>query len=221
MPVKKFFNNPDLADGFGATKGRQRPHRGLDFPKPEGTPIPALLPGVVVINGTSGELGYVIEVEYDGGRRWKFMGHCHMLRPGLKLGTRFQAGDTLGYTGNTGTATTGPHDHVTLGDRRGAVFGASMDYLTNPWPLIQAVIRIGSAAGNPAAPTSKGRTKMLMIHRPNAGRKGQTLYAVFADGFWLEFVGQDTANGFARQIGASSVEVSEAFWNTCKSAAKS
>lgn len=64
-----------------------------------------------------------------------------------------------------------------------------------------------------------GNAKMLMIHKPS-GDNNQWRFAVFATGFWLEFVGQDAANQFAKQIGASSLQVSENFWNHCKKAAQ-
>ena len=69
------------------------------------------------------------------------------------------------------------------------------------------------------APPPRRETEMLMIHRPNAAANGKALYAFVGPRFFLAFTGQGTANAFARQIGANSVEVTEEFWAHCKRAA--
>lgn len=66
---------------------------------------------------------------------------------------------------------------------------------------------------------SKGENEMLMIHKPS-GDANVYRYAIFSGNFWLEFVGVDAANGFAKQIGAASVQVSNDFWNVCKASAQ-
>lgn len=212
MSLASFYNNPDLRDGFNIWPHpwRSQPHRGLDFGKTTGTAIPSVNSGTVVISEWNPYLGWIVEVRGDDGT---YMGYCHLHRKGLPVGSRVSVGTTIGPVGNTGSQSQGAHLHITRGRVQGAVRGGSISNLSDPWPYIQAAINGGV---KPPSTPSKGKAKMLMIHRPKAGRNGQTLYAVFAEGFWLEFVGQDVANGFARQIGASSVEVSEAFWNTCK-----
>lgn len=129
-----FYNNPDLADGFGATAGRERPHRGLDFPKRTGTPVPSLQSGAVVVSEWHPGLGWVVEVRGDDN---VFLGYCHLNKQGLPVGTRVSVGTEIGVVGDTGTQSLGPHLHLTKGDRRGAVFGASMAYLSDPWPYVQ------------------------------------------------------------------------------------
>ena len=129
-----FYRNPDLADGFGATAGRSQPHRGLDFPHATGTPIPSVNAGVVVVSEWSSVLGWVVEVRGDDG---VYLGYCHMNTQGLAAGTRVAVGSIIGPVGNTGSASFGSHLHITKGDRQGAVFGASMSYLSDPWPYIQ------------------------------------------------------------------------------------
>ena len=129
-----FYDIADLEDGFGATAGRRRPHRGLDIPRAGGTPIPAWADGTVVISQWHNGLGWVVET--DSGT--VFPGYCHMRAQGVPVGTRVKVGDTIGYVGTTGSESGGNHLHATAGNRRGAVFGESMDYLTDPWPLIRA-----------------------------------------------------------------------------------
>lgn len=143
MNLKDFYAHPDLADGFGATAGRSRPHRGLDFPHRTGVEIPSIGAGKVVISDWSGALGNIIEVAHDDGR---YLGYCHMSTPGLTVGTRVSQGTILGKVGNTGLESFGSHVHVTNGNRQGAVYGASMNYLADPWPYIQAAMNSGGGA---------------------------------------------------------------------------
>lgn len=73
----------------------------------------------------------------------------------------------------------------------------------------------------PTTPTPtprKKNTSMLMIHKAGSN---PTRFAVFGGGFWIDFQGQGTANGFSAQIGANSVEASESFWDYCKTSAGS
>ena len=135
----EFYSNPDLEDGFGATAGRTQPHRGLDFPKPEGVPIPAWAAGTVIISQYHAGLGWVVET--DSGT--VFPGYCHLVRQGAPVGTTVAVGDIIGFVGNTGSQSFGNHLHTTAGNRRGAVFGASMAYLQDPWPLIVAAQQSG------------------------------------------------------------------------------
>ncbi len=131
----------DLSDGFGATAGRSQPHRGLDFVHGPGKPVPAVSAGVVAVSAFHQGLGWVVEVE---GRDGVYVGYCHLLEQGLGVGERVNVGSTVGYVGSTGTQSTGPHLHITKGDRRGAVFGATMAWLSDPWPYIQAAKSIGA-----------------------------------------------------------------------------
>lgn len=135
-------NRFDVRDGFGATAGRRRPHRGVDRATPRGTPIPSLLDGVISASEYTTELGWSVEVKHDEDAPYRYLGHSHLDSWGLAPGTKVKRGQVIGYSGNSGTATTGPHDHVTLGNRAGACFGVSMSYLTDPMPLIRAKYNI-------------------------------------------------------------------------------
>ncbi len=148
----EFYSNPDLEDGFGATAGRTQPHRGLDFPKPGGAPIPAWAAGTVIISQYHAGLGWVVET--DSGT--VFPGYCHLVRQGVPVGTKVAVGDIIGFVGNTGSQSFGNHLHTTAGNRRGAVFGASMAYLQDPWPLIQA------AQDQPVSTEEEGEEDMAM-----------------------------------------------------------
>jgi hypothetical protein len=89
------------------------PHRGLDFSGMKSwTSIPTSGAGRVVMNGWSDGLGWYVVVYYPAGR--VYFGYCHLAQRGPAVGTQFtRAGVHLAYVGNTGSATTGPHLHMT------------------------------------------------------------------------------------------------------------
>lgn len=191
MSIASFYNNPDLADGFGATAGRSRPHRGLDFPKGTGTGIPSVAAGVVVVSEWSGALGNVIEVRHDDGR---YFGYCHMNARGLPVGTRVSQGTILGPVGNTGSESFGAHVHVTNGNRQGAVFGASMSYLADPWPYIQNAINGGGGGGG--AGWAFNQPDAATQARVQAALKARGRYNGPVDGVW----GPNTIKGIQTTI---------------------
>lgn len=129
--LSEFYSNPDLSDGFLSTQERANPHRGLDFPHASGTPIPALLGGVVVVSEWSHSLGFVVEVLQDDGR---YVGYRHLLENGLPVGHRVKQSDTIGYVGNTGSTSRGSHLCTTNSSTLGGVFGEGG--LADPWPYI-------------------------------------------------------------------------------------
>jgi murein DD-endopeptidase MepM/ murein hydrolase activator NlpD len=52
-----------------------------------------------------------------------YVGFCHLKAEGLKVGTKVQEGDTIGFVGNTGSASSGAHLHLTVGETIKSVFG--------------------------------------------------------------------------------------------------
>lgn len=86
-------------------------HIGSDFKVPVGTPICAPEDGEmlkVVFNQARGNTAIYL---FKHGPEWGIE-FCH-LRELPKLG-KFKRGDTIAYSGNTGTATTAPHLHVVM-----------------------------------------------------------------------------------------------------------
>lgn len=146
MSLSTFYKNPDLADGFGSTRGRTNPHRGLDIPAREGAPIPSLGAGVVTISEWSDLLGWIVEVRHDDGRH---IGYRHMQARALGAGTRVTVGATIGHVGDTGTASRGPHLCTTNAAAQGGVYGLTDRGLTDPWPYIKTAIE-GDTMTTPA-----------------------------------------------------------------------
>lgn len=87
--------------------GNVRPHQGIDYGAPSGTPIMAVGDGVITSIGRAGGYGNQIIIRHDNGLE-SLYGHMSRFAKTMKKGKRVRQGQTIGYVGATGTAT-GPH----------------------------------------------------------------------------------------------------------------
>ena len=109
-------------------KHGMQPHSGVDFAMPEGTPIPALDRGTIVLQQFSKILGNVSVLRVmDKKKKLWYVGYCHLQAPGLEVGRKIREGEIIGKVGNTGSASTGPHLHLTVSDKLKGVFGVTSD----------------------------------------------------------------------------------------------
>ena len=105
-------------------KNGMQPHSGLDFARPEGTFIPAIASGTIVLQQWSDVLGNVSVLRVmDKDKKLAYVGFCHLAKPGLEVGTKLKEGDIVGYVGNTGSASSGAHLHLTVSREVKGVFG--------------------------------------------------------------------------------------------------
>jgi murein DD-endopeptidase MepM/ murein hydrolase activator NlpD len=105
-------------------KNGMQPHSGVDWAKPEGTPIPSISNGTVVLQQWSDVLGNVSVIRTMGkDKALYYVGYCHLKAEGLKVGTKVKEGDAVGLIGNTGSASSGPHLHLTVSKQLKGVFG--------------------------------------------------------------------------------------------------
>lgn len=105
-------------------KNGMQPHSGADWARPEGTPIPSISNGTVVLQQWSNVLGNVSVIRTMGADKvLYYIGYCHLKAEGLKVGTKVKEGDTVGLIGNTGSASSGPHLHLTVSKELKGVFG--------------------------------------------------------------------------------------------------
>ncbi len=101
-----------VASGFGyridpVYKDR-RPHMGLDFTAPMGTPIYATADGRIKDAGfNTGGLGNRVVVAHGFGYETVY---GHMVRVKARVGEMVKRGEVIGYVGNSGKST-GPHCH--------------------------------------------------------------------------------------------------------------
>lgn len=94
----------------GTWPGDYKGHTGTDWPKPNGTPVPATSDGVIVFVGDDGLGGKTIDLQREDGLIQRF-GHLSAIW--VTSGQRVTAGNTIGLVGSTGNST-GPHLHWEL-----------------------------------------------------------------------------------------------------------
>ncbi len=84
-----------------------RPHLGIDYAAPQGTPIVASGDGVISFAGWNNGFGKFIKIDHGRGYVTTY-GHLSRFARGIKRGKRVKQGEVIGYVGQTGVAT-GPH----------------------------------------------------------------------------------------------------------------
>lgn len=103
---------------FGAPReGGRRSHHGVDIFAPRGTPVVAAAAGVVRRANETPIGGRVVWLRDP--ERGQSLYYAHLDRQGVRAGERVEAGDTIGWVGNTGNArSTPPHLHFGIYRRR-------------------------------------------------------------------------------------------------------
>jgi murein DD-endopeptidase MepM/ murein hydrolase activator NlpD len=86
---------------------RIRPHNGIDYHAPRGTPVYAAGEGTVVRSDYSRANGHHVFIKHANSIQTKYL---HFTKRAVKKGQRVSQGQTIGYVGSTGLAT-GPHLH--------------------------------------------------------------------------------------------------------------
>ncbi len=82
-----------------------RPHLGIDYAAPSGTPVQTIGDGRVIFAGPKGGAGNLIEIQHSNGYTTYYM---HLSRVLVHSGERVEQGERIGLVGMTGLAT-GPH----------------------------------------------------------------------------------------------------------------
>ena len=121
-----------IAATFGAPRGRDRTHAGVDIFAPRGTPVLSATRGIVLSVREGGLGGRQVWV-MGPGRERHYYAHLDDWQKGLETGDLVAAGDPLGTVGTTGNARgTPPHLHYGLYGKKGAL---------DPLPLLEAYAR--------------------------------------------------------------------------------
>ncbi|MFO7749205.1 MAG: peptidoglycan DD-metalloendopeptidase family protein, partial [Desulfobacteraceae bacterium] len=84
-----------------------RPHRGVDYAAPRGTPIKTVGDGVITGMGYSKSMGNYINIRHPNGFETCY-NHMYRFAKTMKKGKEVCQGDVIGYVGSTGYST-GPH----------------------------------------------------------------------------------------------------------------
>src|SRR5262245_27192286 len=90
----------------------KRPHLGVDFAAPVGTPVRAVASGTVNYSGWANGMGRCIRIDHVGSIMSSY-GHLARIAAGITPGSTIERGQVIGYVGATGLAT-GPHLHFAL-----------------------------------------------------------------------------------------------------------
>jgi murein DD-endopeptidase MepM/ murein hydrolase activator NlpD len=113
---KAFLKTPlrfnRISSRFSATRrhpilGGVRPHFGVDYAAPIGTPIWAVADGTVLSCGWNGGFGKQVVIRHPNGYV-TYYGHLCRFGPGIRRGARVAQKQVIGYVGSTGLST-GPH----------------------------------------------------------------------------------------------------------------
>jgi murein DD-endopeptidase MepM/ murein hydrolase activator NlpD len=91
---------------------RSRPHNGIDFAAPRGTPVRSVASGTVMFVGRQSGYGNLVKVDHPGPYETGYA-HLQDYAEGIFEGTAIERGQVIGYVGSTGLAT-GPHLHFEL-----------------------------------------------------------------------------------------------------------
>jgi murein DD-endopeptidase MepM/ murein hydrolase activator NlpD len=151
------------AVSFGDSFGAPRPdvpggwHHGEDLFAPAGTPILACADGTLYSIGWNDIGGYRLWLRDEDGNQF-YYAHLAAYSPLALEGNQVQAGDVIGFVGDTGDADGGsPHLHFEI--HPGSLVGLGYDGVVAPYPFLVAWRRaedIFFAAGRVYVPTRRG-----------------------------------------------------------------
>jgi len=85
----------------------RRPHHGVDYAAPKGTPVHTIGNGTVTKAAYSGGAGRLVTIRHNNGYSTSYM-HLSGFGPGIHAGASVSQGQVIGYVGSSGLST-GPH----------------------------------------------------------------------------------------------------------------
>ncbi|MCU0457095.1 MAG: M23 family metallopeptidase [Bacteroidales bacterium] len=85
----------------------RRPHLGVDYAAPVGTPVQAIGDGRVTFAGIDGANGRIVKITHNSVYSTAYL-HLSSFGKGIAAGVHVKQGDIIGYVGSSGLST-GPH----------------------------------------------------------------------------------------------------------------
>ena len=110
----------------------RRPHHGVDYAAPIGTPVHAIGDGKIIKTGYYGGAGRMVKIRHNSVYTTAYM-HLSKYGKGIKSGKYVKQGDIIGYVGSSGLST-GPHL-----DFRFYKYGTPIDPLKVKAPPVEPV----------------------------------------------------------------------------------
>lgn len=120
---------------------RYRPHHGVDYSAPMGTPVHTVGDGVVITAGYSGGAGNMVKIQHNGTYTTGYL-HLSRYAKGIRKGAKVKQGDVIGYVGSTGLST-GSHLDYRIWKN-----GSAINPLTLKLPPVESVADSNLAAFN-------------------------------------------------------------------------
>jgi murein DD-endopeptidase MepM/ murein hydrolase activator NlpD len=82
----------------------RRPHHGVDYAAPKGTPVHTIGSGTVQKASYSGGAGRLVNIKHNNGYSTSYM-HLAGFGPGIRPGAKVSQGQVIGYVGSSGLST--------------------------------------------------------------------------------------------------------------------
>jgi murein DD-endopeptidase MepM/ murein hydrolase activator NlpD len=132
-----------IASGFSRSRFHPilryyRAHLGIDFGAAYGAPVRSVGDGTVTFASRMGGYGNMVEVRHAGGITSRYA-HLSRFATGVEVGERVRQGETIGYVGASGLATS-PHLHYELRSN-GRAINPRRAFETAPGPPVPASLR--------------------------------------------------------------------------------
>ncbi len=109
-----------------------KPHLGIDYSAPSGTPVHAIGPGRVNFSGWDGGYGKTVRIMHANGYISHY-GHLSRFSRNIRMGKRVRKGEVIGYVGMTGRAT-GPHLDFRITHRGTYINPENLEYSSHKFP---------------------------------------------------------------------------------------
>jgi murein DD-endopeptidase MepM/ murein hydrolase activator NlpD len=104
-----------------------RPHKGVDYAAPIGTPVSAVADGIVNYAGNMGGYGITVVIEHKSYELTTMYAHLSRIEKGIRVGTQVKQGECIGYVGTTGLST-GPHLDFRLRRQNGEFLDPEVEF---------------------------------------------------------------------------------------------
>lgn len=119
------ISSPFSKNRMHPTLNRRRPHNGVDYAAPYGTPVLSTGDGVVTEAQYRGANGNIVQIKHNQTFRTAYL-HLKGFAEGVHSGARVEQGQVIGYVGSTGRST-GPHLHYEIKRNNSPVNPLEMD----------------------------------------------------------------------------------------------